>query len=747
MGTRGGNLTDVMQANFSNGTKLPFGPNMDSGVVHWQQVHTRWVTSAIKAGLVKDGHPKTLTVEVMTSLGHMLDIVGLRCNFVVDIKKDLLHTHLTNFAKANPGLFDGSAASPSYPGDVDPFWGLEQINFLPNMFRNMIDEWILRHNGAEVDHKDTRQLNLMGMDQYFKEEAKYYAVLMNGREESKLKHDGVGGPKYIYFDEAKQRWAQRNHNHVSTVKADPADPKSPPFFAGYNPANNIKPNEPLDARVYKPQVEELAHKSIDKDVHKVYDQYYSDLWTVIGIRDLSRQKYQRTNTPLVPAQVAGASAQPPLTKGKPLYRIPGYYLNVEYGGTPGANAIPILTHDPTYVYGGAVVTTIPVLKTIQDIVDILGDQKFTFPMEYVLQSVWHRHMKDAVDILNFVNNPEFEITFTHFNHWIQNFAEVGPFTEVRMENFEVCSRYHDVTRTAWDREFSGKGQHTRPLIDFQWHHNNFTCTFEAGGDPTADDVKGKTIVHKIWPQNLDNIVRQVYILIQSREHFDKLNLTNIAHKYFDVLDAVEWKINGEIFGKKTMDYVDQKVRTNFHYTKKKAHTVTRDQTWVHNMSFDMDMNNSKGGTLNLLPIANNNEWCLYFSIPKLIELYNSQFAEAAYLSLADIEQMRTSIPQAHPLGNGTADVPWTYDVQAGKDNAAYKDLVSHDEVVKGNMFRTSVGSPMGGIKREKVLPFNPASPKYKYTVNFFIALQCLVPNIYMQQEGQANVVRRLPGKA
>ena len=64
MGTRGGNLTDVMQANFSNGTKLPFGPNMDSGVVHWQQVHSRWVTSAIKAGLVKDGHPKTLTVEV-----------------------------------------------------------------------------------------------------------------------------------------------------------------------------------------------------------------------------------------------------------------------------------------------------------------------------------------------------------------------------------------------------------------------------------------------------------------------------------------------------------------------------------------------------------------------------------------------------------------------------------------------------------------------------------------------------------
>jgi hypothetical protein len=738
-----------MHANFSNGTKLPFGPNMDSGVVHWQQVHSRWVTSAIKAGLVKDGHPKTLTIEVMTSLGHLLDIVGLRCNFVVEIKKDLLKAHLTTFAKANPGLFDSTVVgSPSYPGDVDPFWGLEQINFLPNMFRNMIDEWILRHNGAEVDHKDTRQLNLMGMDQYFKEEAKYYAVLMNGREESKLKHDGVGGPKYIYFDEVKQRWAQRNHNHVSTVKNDPNDPKSAVFQAGYNPSNNIKPNEPLDHRVYKQQLEELAHKSVDKDVHKVYDQYYSDLWTVLGIRDLSRQKYARKSSPEVPG-TNGGFTDGPFTKGKPLYIIPNAWTNGTATSVP-PGSIPCLSHIPTTdIGGGVLVPRAPALKTIDDIVDILGDQRFVFPMEYVLQSVWHRHMKDAVDILNFVNNPEFEVTFTHFNHWIQNFAEVGPFTEVRMENFEVCSRYHDVTRTAWDREFSGKGQHTRPLIDFQWHHNNFTCTFEAGGDPGADDVKDKTIVHKIWPQNLDNIVRQVYILIQGREHFDKLNLTNVAHKYFDVLESVEWKINGEIFGKKTMTEVDQKVRTNFHYTKKKAHTVTRDQTWVHNMSFDMDMNNSKGGTLNLLPIANNNEWCLAFSISKLIALYNSDFAEAAYLSLAEIEQMRLAVPAAHILGDGLAAQPFTYAAQAGKEHAGLVDPGSGDAIVKGNMFKTSIGGPIGGIKREKITgtAFDHNNPRYKYTVNFFIALQCLVPNIYMQQEGQANVVRRLPGKA
>lgn len=745
MGSRGGNLTDLMQAQFSNGNKLPFGPNMGSGVVDWATVHTRWVTTAIKAGLVKDGHPKSITIDVMTSLGHLCDVIGLRCNFVVEIDKERLRTHLTNFAKVNSGITETGDNIPfTTPDQKDPFWGLESVNFLPNMFRNIIDEWIMRHNGAEVDHKDTRQLNLMGMDQYFKEEAKYYAVLMNGREESKLKHDGVGGPKYIYYDEVRQRWAQKNHNAHSTTKANPLDPNSAPFYTGYNPAVNIRPCETMDMRVYKPQLEELAEKSIDKDVHAVYDQYYSDLYTVLGIRDLSRQKYQRKNA----AEVAGTNGgvtQPALTKGKLLYIRPGLFNDGNGTGTK-----PIYTHDAVTTDNSGPTPTFtantPVMKTIDDIVDILGGEKFVFPMEYVLQTVFHRHMKDAIDILNFVNNPEFEITFTYFNHWIQNFSEVGGFVDLKLENFEVVTRYHDVTRAVWDREFHGRGQHTRPLIDFQWHHNNFTAKFTAGGNPTAKEVLGKTIVHKIWPQNLDNIVRMVYILIQSREHFDKLNYNNISHKYFDILEAVEWKINGEIFGKKTMDDKDNKVRTNFHYTKKKAHSVVRDQTWVHNMSFDMDMNNHKGGTINMLPIANNNEWCLTFSIPKLIALYNSQFAEAAYLSLEDIEAMRIMLPAAGPAGLAQ-NTDWDGSNCLDTNGAGLRDLGSGDVIAKGSMFKTSVGSPQGGIRRTKVANFDAANPQYDYEVNLFIALQCHVPNIYMQQDGQTHSVRRLPGKA
>ena len=743
MGSRGGNLTDLMQAQFSNGNKLPFGPNMGSGVVDWATVHTRWVTTAIKAGLVKDGHPKSITIDVMTSLGHLCDVIGLRANFVVEIDKERLRTHLTTFAKKNDGITDQGTNVPFTTLDEkDPFWGLESINFLPNMFRNMIDEWIMRHNGAEVDHKDTRQLNLMGMDQYFKEEAKYYAVLMNGREETKLKHDSVGGPKYIYFDEVKQRWAQKNHNAKSTTKSNPVDANSAPIYPGsYNPAVNIRPCEPMDYRVYKPQLEELAEKSVDKDVHAVYDQYYSDLYTVLGIRDLSRQKYQRKNAAAV-AGTNGGTDQPALTKGRPLYIRPGLYNNGTATSTP-AGTTPIYTHDSFNGTGATYVSNTPVMKTIDDIVDILGGEKFVFPMEYVLQTVFHRHMKDAIDILNFVNNPEFEITFTYFTHWIQNFAEVGGFVDLKLENFEVVTRYHDVTRAVWDREFHGRGQHTRPLVDFQWHHNNFTAKFTAGGHP--ESAQGKTIVHKIWPQNLDNIVRMVYILIQSREHFDKLNSNNISHKYFDILQSVEWKINGEIFGKKTMDDVDQKVRTNFHYCKKKPHSVVRDQTWVHNMSFDMDMNNYKGGTINMLPIANNNEWCLTFSIPKLIALYNSQFAEAAYLSLADIEAMREFIPAS--TGSVNANSDWNGDQCLDTNLAGFRDVGSGDLIVKGNMFKTSVGSHQGGIRRTKAASWTVDNPQYDYEVNLFIALQCHVPNIYMQQDGQTHSVRRLPGKA
>ena len=63
------------------------------------------------------------------------------------------------------------------------------------------------------------------------------------------------------------------------------------------------------------------------------------------------------------------------------------------------------------------------------------------------------------------------------------------------------------------------------------------------------------------------------------------------------------------------------------------------------------------------------------------------------------------------------------------------------------MYRSSLGSHLGGIKRTKVANFSHLNPQYDYEINLFIALQCHVPNIYMQQEGQSHAVRRLPGKA
>jgi hypothetical protein len=153
----------------------------------------------------------------------------------------------------------------------------------------------------------------------------------------------------------------------------------------------------------------LAQKSTDKDMHAVYDQYYSDLYTVIAIRDLARQKYARSHAPQDGNTV-------PWYKGRPMFRRADNNETTDTVSNGQANT--------------------PVMKTVDEIVEILGGQRFVFPMEYVLQTVFHRHMKDAVDILNFVNNPEFEITFHQYQNWIQNYSEVGAFVDLRLENFE-----------------------------------------------------------------------------------------------------------------------------------------------------------------------------------------------------------------------------------------------------------------------------------------------------------------------
>jgi hypothetical protein len=157
----------------------------------------------------------------------------------------------------------------------------------------------------------------------------------------------------------------------------------------------------------------------------------------------------------------------------------------------------------------------------------------------------------------------------------------------------------------------------------------------------------------------------------------------------------------------------------------------------------MDMNNYKGGTINLLPIANNNEWVLTFSIPKMIALFNSSYAEAGYQSLGDIESIRLGVPDENPA---TTDL-WTTNQIVDSANQGPRDRGSGEVIAKGSMFRSSLGSPQGAIRRTRAATYTSVAPVYDYEINLLIALQCQVPNIYMQQEGQSHAVRRLPGKA
>ena len=678
MSARTANQNELFQSFFSNGTKLPFSGGQAEKQIDWANIHTRWVTTAIKSGLVKDGHPKAITIEVLTSLGHMVDVVGLRWDFVIEINKDKLLKWLNDNAKTNPGIVSPSTV-------LDPFWGLENVEMLPNSARNMIDQWLMRHNQADVDYKDTRSLNILGMDQYYSEEAKYYATLMNGREKNKLHFKGVGGPKYIFFDEQRQRWSQKNHNAASTAKDATTGQL---IYQGDNPAVNIAPGDGMDVRCNKPLVKQLAWRTIDNDEKDVYKRYYSDFYTIIALRDLDRVRVNRTDVDATNK------------KGK------------KFVDANGNN----------------------VYKTTAEIADIFGDQKLVFPMEYVIQSVYHRKMGDAVDILNFVNNPEFEVTFKNYEFWIQNWPHVGAYVDLRLENFEVLARYHDLTRQTWDREFAGKGQVNRPLVDFQWHHSNFNFKFTAGADPTkilATDV----IKHSIWPQNLDAVVRFMYIFVQGKEHFDNMGKYNFSHVYHDLIEQLEWKINGEIFGKKAMSYTDMKVKTSYYYENKKSHTVMKDQSSLQNMSFDCNMNNFKGGTQNLLPIANNNEFLLTFSKARLVHAYNEGLPENAYRSETDIDTERTTDP------NGNT---WTIDTATGTDEKIPLDK-NGEHVVKCNMFRDSLGSKGGCIKRTAITGSDPNNPQYEYEVDLIVQLVAFVPNLLTQQGGQLSAQKRLPG--
>lgn len=680
MSARTANQNELFQSFFSNGTKLPFNGGQAEKQIDWANIHTRWVTTAIKSGLVKDGHPKAITIEVLTSLGHMVDVIGLRWDFVIEINKAKLLSWLNTNKKPNPGITAGD----------DPFWGLENIEMLPNSARNMIDQWLMRHNQADVDYKDNRSLNILGMDQYYSEEAKYYATLMNGREKNKLHWKGVGGPKYIFFDEQRQRWAQRNHNFTSTSKYTDGTTL---IYHGENPAVNIAPGEGMDYRVNRPLVRQLAWRTTDNDDKEVYKRYYSDFYTIIALRDLARVRYNRTD-------VSDANK-----KGK-------------------------VFADPTSNPVG-----LPVYKTAEEIADILGDQKLVFPMEYVIQSVYHRKMGDAVDILNFVNNPEFEVTFKNYEYWIQNWPEVGAYVDLRLENFEVLARYHDLTRQTWDREFAGKGQVNRPLVDFQWHHSNFSFKFTGGAHP-ADFAVTDVVKHSIWPQNLDAVVRFMYIFVQGKEHFDGASKYNNSHIYYDLLEQLEWKINGEIFGKKALTYSDMKVKTSYYFENKKSHTVMKDQSVIQNMSFDCNMNNFKGGTQNLLPIANNNEFLLTFSKARLVAAYNEGLPENAYRSDQDIDGERATDP--------STNAPWTEDAALNNNNKAPLDK-NGEEIVKCNMFRDSIGSRAGCIKRTQVSPFDANNPQYEYEVDLLVQLVAFVPNLLTQQGGQLSAQKRLPG--
>ncbi len=61
------------------------------------------------------------------------------------------------------------------------------------------------------------------------------------------------------------------------------------------------------------------------------------------------------------------------------------------------------------------------------------------------------------------------------------------------------------------------------------------------------------------------------------------------------------------------------------------------------------------------------------------------------------------------------------------------------------MFRDSLGSKAGCIKRTPISGGDANNPQFEYEVDLLVQLVAFVPNLLTQQGGQLSAQKRLPG--
>ena len=231
---------------------------------------------------------------------------------------------------------------------------------------------------------------------------------------------------------------------------------------------------------------------------------------------------------------------------------------------------------------------------------------FTFELTYEFQTPWHRNIKDSVAILNCVNHPEFWMHFRKPEEWIQNWFEVGQYTDLHVENFSLLTNYYDIPRQLWDSTFPLSEQKNWFTPEFQWHTYDKIIECTGNGALTAATNQADPYETVINVNTIDRVARYLMVTIQSNPHIQGGNQNKADSVFLDIVKNIWLEVNNE----RVLTKIETPVRlystksNRFMYFGHEGNSFPND-IYILPLCIDCDMDNPGGGSVDMHPIYNN----------------------------------------------------------------------------------------------------------------------------------------------
>ena len=228
---------------------------------------------------------------------------------------------------------------------------------------------------------------------------------------------------------------------------------------------------------------------------------------------------------------------------------------------------------------------------------------FDFELTYEFQTPWHKNIKDAFAILNCVNHPEFWMYFRKPEEWLQNWAEVSPYTDVGVLDFSLLTNYYDIPRQLWDANFPLSEQKNWFTPEFQWHQYDRVIECTGTGNAYSNSTSVPEIVINV--NTIDRVARYLMVTVQANLHYQGGNI-NRENIFLDIVKNIWLEVNNE----KVLTKIQTPVRlyntkTNrFMYFGHEGNSFPGEIYFLP-LCIDCTMDNPGGGSVDMHPIYNN----------------------------------------------------------------------------------------------------------------------------------------------